>query len=809
MEAYLRCDGYALNDGKPTSYDQLIERLLGSEELFINSVFSAQKSRGISSLSANQRRELFYELLRLNQYEVYCQEAKVKIRSIELEHSLKKGEINQLESQCKKLKSIEEDYNRIVIENVTLSNEIIIHEEQIQLCRSNIEEMHKEEALLNEKINQQAILNGNIAALSEDLINVEKNIEDRLNALFEERDEALKRESDKSGASNSLKAERSRLEYEIQQVNSHDHWVIIKHEIESLQLENIKLKEEIKLLQEYSAQEEEVDRLILTRDTLREESTKLTESELSLSTELTRIQHEEKQEANLILPLYEGIQIVKNELVELTNQFKMFTSDRESLISTNREKLESIEHEIKTLDLVPCEEMVAMNCPLIKNAYLRKESIEPLRKDYEKILSAFGVRLSKTSSEIDDRNNSFNRKTIELQNSEKALTIKYQRLYGQIQAKQDRIKITKSSKLKELEILEASKLDFRKKKIDDYKILSSSSLIKIENNENLILVKIDLLNEISLKENSNLEALNNKIKDIINQIENLEAQKISAIESLKSQYVQKEIALKNEELFRCDHFNKLIAEAQIKLDPMLNNKLIILKENLRKLENSMQLQLTELATLQKKIMEHQGKILLHSEELKRKEEIEISLISSHLALKQLEKEHADYHFLERAFDKTGIPVLKLENTGYEITSLANDLLKYFDNDFRIVFETMRPTKDKKKMKEVFDINVIDSEGICELKNKSGGERVWIETSIQLAIGILLRHQGKNLQTSFLDEQDGSLDIENALNYRQMIESAHRRADVFNTIIITHRQELLELISQKILLDEEGIRIILN
>jgi exonuclease SbcC len=68
------CD--AVNDGKLSTYDIEIEKLLGSQELFFNSVFSGQKSKGIAELKPAERRKLFYELLNLNVYESYLETAK-------------------------------------------------------------------------------------------------------------------------------------------------------------------------------------------------------------------------------------------------------------------------------------------------------------------------------------------------------------------------------------------------------------------------------------------------------------------------------------------------------------------------------------------------------------------------------------------------------------------------------------------------------------------------------------------------------------------------------------------------------------
>lgn len=82
QEAYLYKDGLAITDGKTTSYDLEVEKLLGSPELFFASVFASQGAESISSLTAGKRKELFMELLGLQRFEVYYQRCKTELDGI-------------------------------------------------------------------------------------------------------------------------------------------------------------------------------------------------------------------------------------------------------------------------------------------------------------------------------------------------------------------------------------------------------------------------------------------------------------------------------------------------------------------------------------------------------------------------------------------------------------------------------------------------------------------------------------------------------------------------------------------------------
>jgi len=54
-----------------------------------------------------------------------------------------------------------------------------------------------------------------------------------------------------------------------------------------------------------------------------------------------------------------------------------------------------------------------------------------------------------------------------------------------------------------------------------------------------------------------------------------------------------------------------------------------------------------------------------------------------------------------------------------------------------------------------------------------------------------------------------LSLKNAQRYFKVIEEAHKRSGVYNTIVITHRPELIEQINQRIELYDGYFEIIRN
>jgi len=71
QEGYIWKNGESVVDGKVRNYDAYIETLLGSKDLFFNSIFCAQNASKLSDLTTGKLKELFAEFLRLDQYIAY------------------------------------------------------------------------------------------------------------------------------------------------------------------------------------------------------------------------------------------------------------------------------------------------------------------------------------------------------------------------------------------------------------------------------------------------------------------------------------------------------------------------------------------------------------------------------------------------------------------------------------------------------------------------------------------------------------------------------------------------------------------
>jgi exonuclease SbcC len=681
-EAYLIKDGKPLTDGKLGTYDEAIEKVLGSADLFFNSVFSGQRSKGIAELKPAERRKLFYELLNLDVYEQYLAKAKEELRTNETKLAEIEGEIKALSADQTSVDILEDQRKTLLNDQANIITRMTDLEIEKDNLNKSVQEIKVKLQLAEERQLQQ------------------KDIDNKIFSLTESIDQLTKEHNSK----------------------------IIR----------------------YNSEIEQSKKLIDRNKKLLENSGKIQEA-LKRKSQVQGQVDAAKETGNQLQRDYSELQKVYSdklkELVAQENHVNELRTKSNNLINAVKqcnEEILRIENETKLIKEVPCDEQTGSSCKFLINAYIGKSNLENLYGSRNLIL-ADGDTLEKELHEAE------------------------------------------------------SKLRTDKQVIDEnYQLNSKTVSDKLDENKNHIL---KLTAEIKNIDAGNWEKLNNELKNAETEIKMLE-QSVTGSENLKieatSNYqanitrigaeiedLKKKIDVK---LF--NRINELIAELASFEDDLAGNKLalIMLSKDLDK-SNS------DVANTEAQI-----------EQIKKNEE-RIKKLNQDKA--GVENEIRDWTFLTKAFDKTGIPVLKLENSGIEITTIANELLSIFENKFRIVFETTRLKADKKSFKESFDINVVEEEGVTELSNKSGGERVWIETALRLAVSLVVRQQGKNIQTSFADEVDGALDLNNAHLFLEMLRSAHNKSGVHNTFFITHRPELIDLIPQRIKLEDGYLQLNVN
>lgn len=171
------------------------------------------------------------------------------------------------------------------------------------------------------------------------------------------------------------------------------------------------------------------------------------------------------------------------------------------------------------------------------------------------------------------------------------------------------------------------------------------------------------------------------------------------------------------------------------------------------------------------------------------------------------REIVEWTFLMEACGADGIQALELDALSPMIAEISNKLLESaYGNRFLIEFQTTRIGGSGSKTRQIEDFLILihdtENETIQEMNTLSGGETVWIRRAIYDALGIVrANNTGLKFLTAFQDEADGALDVDKKIAYFKMLEAAHNESGRHKTIIITHSEEVKEMLSQKIIMED--------
>lgn len=165
----------------------------------------------------------------------------------------------------------------------------------------------------------------------------------------------------------------------------------------------------------------------------------------------------------------------------------------------------------------------------------------------------------------------------------------------------------------------------------------------------------------------------------------------------------------------------------------------------------------------------------------------------------LTKDYSDYSILEKAYANSGIQALELEAAIPEIATLTNSILtSSYGDKFQVAFSTVRQGKEKLVDDFCIDVTNTESGYTTPIELLSAGEKIWVIQSLYFAFSIIrMQRTGFSFKVRFIDESDGELDSEKRLEYIQMIKSVNEQAGSRLTVLVTHSQELKDLIQQNI------------
>jgi len=483
-----------------------------------------------------------------------------------------------------------------------------------------------------------------------------------------------------------------------------------------------------------------------------------------------------------------------------------------------REKLTGINSDIKD-----CEALLENECEIRNAAALEKKlSIQVDEKTNE--LDIVREELSKSTSELSVHSQALTKLTAyhaSLVTDNKTLIIE-----GKIKARRDRMsaleKKARSCKSKTCSFivgaLEAQEqLPELQKKLAEQKAETAKLRTECEEKSNTINAEIDNIKkyaEAKARQRDDLSSNIVRLKNEIGKLKNLtdDLPKIEGASSKKTELKKQKEYVTSEGTKARDQWNsreepKLQQIEQLRkkineLDKTVDDKI---SERIADIEDKIYDLNSEKASLEK------VKSLIRIEIISLENDLEsIELTEEKLksleTKKQILLDHAaDWRYLKDACSKDGLRALEIDSVAPVITGYANDLLI---NTFGPAHTVKFRTQDEETLREIFDILVIREDGSeVLLDDLSGGEKVWSLKALRLAMTLIAKEKsGKNFLTALADEEDGSLDVENARNFISLYR-AFMKSGEFNTIYyISHKPDCVSMADHVLHFNNNGITI---
>lgn len=118
-EAFILINGESVVNGKNTEYDKFINEKFGSPTLFYSSVFCAQGSGNLSTMTTGKIKELFVEFLRIERLAEYEKDCKPGIAYFHKKSDVLSGKIENCKNELEEFKNIESEIkdSDLAIEN--------------------------------------------------------------------------------------------------------------------------------------------------------------------------------------------------------------------------------------------------------------------------------------------------------------------------------------------------------------------------------------------------------------------------------------------------------------------------------------------------------------------------------------------------------------------------------------------------------------------------------------------------------------------------------------------------------------------
>lgn len=360
-EAYLKEDGKPLVNGKVTAFGKEIDRIFGSPDFILSSLFSTQKKNGsFSRIPVAERKALFTDLLGLGHYPDLEDKAKKELARETLELERLRGEQQSLQAQLATLREVQ----TLIQKTKDFQTDVNWH-----LDRKNTELADLQDRL--KEIDQQLIAFGNLGAQLQEtnaavdqakgaIQDVQIKIRKRQEAIIQEVESRYK---DAQTQAATFERERQDLRFKVRAREQG-----IEQSTRDLQASIAKLEESLK---DWNERRRNNGNLILNREQILAAAAKkadLLNRQVSLDQELSASIAADKKHQQILFNL----------------------SDARAQLNLAEQKLETSRFLVAELETIPCQGREAYaSCPKILSAVSTRgqlpEMVGQIRGHAEKV----------------------------------------------------------------------------------------------------------------------------------------------------------------------------------------------------------------------------------------------------------------------------------------------------------------------------------------------------------------------------------------------------------------------------------------
>lgn len=731
-------------DGKVSNYNQYIENLLGSSNLFYNSVFCAQNSDKLSDMTTGQLKQLFVEFLRLDRLAKY-------------------------ESMAKQACTL-------------LNGSTVQIERNIQATRDHVSTIGDVDARLKEAEYQCSGLRERVLDTGRSIDAEKKTIEglkevQASNAVNIERQKDLKKALDDlrndrtraySSHSQQLDEQGQSIAKKKEAIAKHQDLIGKKQDIQNAAARIENLKEGIDLVQKCGAN------IQANLENLYKKVNELDDEKQSIQAKMDALKNRDDIEktsqkvdifSQTLRNIEENVTGLKTKLKEKDQNFDIVRID--SAISSAKDSMALLDQRGDC----PVDNP---KCSFVVSAIKARDELKNLEKEKEGLLKAIELEKDEILVQITNDEDAYPLILEDL----KAHAI----LQNQITTRIDNELDSLHTRLNEANTAQQ-------------KIRVEIEKVRIKRTEkteelNQLHTEIEGVRGLAEKE-PELRAAEAQVNQIQNDIISIESQ----MKRDKEQYDKTELQGRS----KIRDLELRLENVEIQIDGKVSEKieaahkrLSDLQANETDLSQSLKSEEADIITIQKQVDEVTGM----------KKNIE----ASQEELGRLTAEASQWLYLQNACGKTGLQALEIDGVAPLITGYANDLLSSsFGPNFSVNLITQDPETGREVL-DIIVIRGDGSE--TRLENLSGGEKVWVLKSLRLAMTLISKEKsGRNFQTILADEEDGPLDAEKAQSFVGLYKAILEVGGFESCFYISHNPDVVGMADHRIEFSEGGVQII--